>query len=155
MRMNRDFAKKAQWFFELLMLDNMSAIYILNGKNEIDDWQFSVDFIYRILTCKLAKLCSGFSEVDNNEFLDNEIAEYCQELATYNPLDNAEIPWIGCDISLTEYGVNVFHRCFSNNYNLGNEEICLNYLFIETLERIFTDYNVPWDEKKFLIPIKY
>lgn len=144
----------AQWYFEVLLLDDMSAIYILGGYMKIleEDWQCAVEFIYRILKCGLADVWPSNILIKGNEYSYNGIEGYCNELANYNPINDTPLVWISPDITLTEKG-----KEFVKKYLIIDEQninqFDVNCDFIEELEKIFDDCGVRWDEQSIKFPI--
>ncbi|MDO4907527.1 hypothetical protein [Neisseria sp.] len=152
--MNLRFAKMAQWYFEVLSLDDMSAIYILGGYMKIleEDWQCAVEFIYRILKCELVDVWPHDILIKGNEYSYDGIEGYCKELANHNPINDTPLVWTSPDITLTEKGQELVNKylIFDGEYS---NKFDVNCNFIEELEKIFDDYGVCWDEQSIKFPI--
>lgn len=152
--MNLRFAKMAQWYCEVLLLDDMSAIYILGGYMKIleEDWQCAVEFIYHILKCELADVWPHDILIKSNEYSYDGIEGYCKELANHNPINDTPLVWISPDITLTEKGKEFFRKYLIPGEQ-NTSQVDVNFYFIEKLKKIFDDYELSWDEQSVKFPI--
>ena len=119
-----------QWVFHQLSLDCQYPFNLID-ENTPQKWQLVVDFIYRFYVCDLIAF-----DCDN-------IGNFCKKLSHDNPFDEENLlstgtNWWNVDIYLTEQGQKIFDKYFHNK----NFEV-LNIGFIEELNSIFNNYNVP------------
>lgn len=156
MEMNARFAKMAQWYFEVLLLDDMSAIYILGGYMKIleEDWQCAVEFIYRILSCGLADVWPNNILIKTNEYSYDGIEGYCKELALHSPIDDVPLVWISPSIFLTDKGKKFATQYLTKSESDNDQIFDVDSKFIEELEKIFDNYGIKWDEYSALFPIQ-
>jgi hypothetical protein len=132
--------------------------------NPLVNWQNSVDVIYRLLICDLARVSQlsssiYFSGVGHQE----NVFKYCQLLASMNPDDPEDInlnfkneyqkqfgfAWLSTEISTTGFLAFLLKKHNLIVYDAGT----VNEAFIEELESIFELFGVPWSDEP-LVPIQ-
>lgn len=153
MKMSFDSAKQLQWFLNVLIDNELSATY-LSGGNHPNDWQFSVEAVYRLKLCDLVDfdfdVLTKSSESPNTTY--DGLDDFCRHLTIVNPNDWGadEIIWIDAQMHLTEKGRSLVNFYFTRD-NAWDEMI--NKEFIESLEMIFEQYGVPWNENNPTFPV--
>ncbi|HFC5894217.1 TPA: hypothetical protein ACFMWC_001620 [Neisseria lactamica] len=96
--MNLETAENIQCEFEYLALDGYFPMHFASHGQGNKDWQFAVEFIYRLLICQLATL-----EPINFE-TKNDILDFCHNLAKQSPFNNDNEVWYHGEIVLTKKG---------------------------------------------------
>lgn len=148
--MNLETAENIQCEFEYLVLDSYFPIHFASHGQRYQDWQFAVEFICRLLICKLAVL-----EPVNFE-TEKEIFTFCYGLSKQNPFVEMNELWYYGELVLTNKGLLLVKKYIPEAFDIWNEEeFKLNIHFIEELEAIFIDYGVKWNEVNPLFPISY
>jgi hypothetical protein len=105
-------------------------------------WQFGIDIVYRTMTCDLIGV-DVFMECHDRTSLLNAIR-------IVSPFkDSGGLLWNGTQISGTERLGELATAYFPSGGELNHT---LNPAFIEALEAIFAENDVPWSEKP-LLPI--
>jgi len=105
-------------------------------------WQFSVDMIYRTLTCDLIGV-DVYMECD-------ERASFLNAIRTVSPfVDSGGLLWNGTQVSGTDCLGKLVEAHFPP---LDRRASKLNPAFIEALEQTFTENGMPWSDKP-LLPI--
>lgn len=149
--MNKETAEEIQCSFEYLALDGYCPVFFTpqGSKCKKWQWQFAVEFIYRLLVCKLAIL----EPIKFNT--KKELSTYCHKLAIQNPfsMGNNE-SWYSGEIVLTKKGLDLVKQYIPYVFEYGDVPFKLNNPFILTIESIFSDYEVPWEENNPLFPIQ-
>ncbi|MBH2124609.1 hypothetical protein [Neisseria bergeri] len=149
--MNKETAEEIQCGFEYLAFDDLTPIFFapLGREPQTWQWQFAVEFIYRLLVCELAILWPFTFDKKQEIFL------FCQEFAKQNPFgtENNEL-WYSGEITLTKKGLDLVKFYIPELFECEDLPFELNHSFILALESIFSDYEVPWEENNPLIPIK-
>ncbi|HEZ4979349.1 TPA: hypothetical protein WJH12_001284 [Neisseria meningitidis] len=146
--MNLETAENVQCEFEYLALDGYFPMHFASHGQGNKDWQFAVEFIYRLLICQLATL-----EPINFE-TKNDILDFCHNLAKQSPFNNDNEVWYQGEIVLTKKGIDLIKEYIPEAFEEWNgKKFELNIPFIKTLKNIFVNYEVAWDENNPLFPI--
>jgi len=148
--MNKETAEEIQCGFEYLAFDDLTPISFapLGREPQTWQWQFAVEFIYRLLICQLATL-----EPINFE-TKNDILDFCHNLAKQSPFNNDNEVWYQGEIVLTKKGIDLIKEYIPEAFEEWNgKKFELNIPFIKTLKNIFVNYEVAWDENNPLFPI--
>ena len=116
----------------------MSAI----GKDDLERWQYSVDFIYRMLICDLMDVHNFMECHDKPSLLD--------EIRKVSPFEDlGGFLWNGTQIHGTRRLGALIRSYFPPPEQRNGT---LNAAFIEALEAIFAGNGVSWSDKP-LLPI--
>ena len=147
--MSLENAKRLQWFLNALTSSTMEVVY-LSGDHHPNSWQFAVEATYRLKFCDLVDF--SFDVLTRNRQLpDNTfdgLDDFCYHLSITDPNDwNYDI-WIDAQMHLTPKGRSLIDSYFKD---FDTEKI--NVPFIEHLERIFAEYQVPWSEDNPTFPV--
>ncbi|PKZ67746.1 hypothetical protein CYJ96_12105 [Moraxella osloensis] len=130
----------------------MAPTYLAGG-NYPNAWQFAVEAVYRLKICELVDF--DFDVLTKSEkFPDTTyhgLDDFCYHLSITEPNDWGCLIWIDAQMYLTNKG-RALTELYLQDFDNYNEQI--NVYFIEKLEEIFSDYNVPWDEDRPIFPIK-
>lgn len=147
--MNIKTAENIQCEFEYLVLDGYFPIHFASHGQERSDWQFAVEFIYRLLVCELAVLEPvWFSS-------KKDIQTFCQSLARQNPLSEKNDAWYRGEVVLAKKGLDLVRTHMPQAFEEWNgRPFQLNIPFMEALAAIFADYDVAWDENNPLLPVQ-
>jgi identified by metaGeneAnnotator len=146
--MNLETAENIQCEFEYLALDAYFPMHFASHGQGNKDWQFAVEFIYRLLICQLAIL-----EPVNLE-TEKDILGFCHKLAKQNPFGKDNGVWYWGEIILTKKGLDLIIKYIPEAFKEWNgKKFELNTPFIKTLESIFIEHGVEWDENNPLFPI--
>lgn len=142
-------AKSIQRFLLVLTGEEMGTVYLTGGYHP-HSWQFAVEAAYRLKFCDLVDF--NFDVLTKNESLpDNTfdgLDDFCYHLSITDPNDWSYAVWIDAQMGLTPKGRSLI-ECYFKDFK--NDEI--NVPFIEHLERIFAEYQVPWDEENPRFPV--
>lgn len=149
--MNIESAKRLQWFLTTLINDELSATY-LSGGSHPNPWQFSVEAVYRLKLCNLVDFDFDVltkSDKSPNTTYDG-LDDFCHHLTMVNPNDwgSNEIIWIDAQMHLTLNGRLLVEFYFED---FDTEKV--NIPFIEHLEHIFAEHQVPWDDDNPIFPV--
>jgi hypothetical protein len=117
----------------------MSAI----GKDDLERWQYSVDFIYRMLICDLMDV-HGFMECHDKPSLLDEI----RKVSPFEDLGG--FLWNGTQIHGTKRLDAMIRSYFPPPEQHDRK---LNPAFVEALEAIFAENGVAWSDTP-LLPIR-
>ena len=149
MKMSIENAKRLQWFLNVLTSNAMEVVY-LGGGYHPNSWQFAVEAAYRLKYCNLIDfsfdVLTKYEKLSNNTF--DGLDDFCYHLSVTDPDDWSYAVWIDAQMHLTPKGRSLIEYYFKD---FDTEEI--NVSFIERLEHIFAEYQVPWDEENPRFPV--
>ena len=127
-----------QWGLVDFALGQISSL----PSNSEARWQFGVDMIYRTLTCDLIRVDVYMQCHDRTSLLN--------AVRTVSPFKNSGgLLWNGTQISGTDRLSELAAVYFPSNGELNHT---LNPAFIEALEAMFAENDVPWSNEP-LLPI--
>jgi hypothetical protein len=120
-----------------------------------EDWQWAVDWIYRLLSAGLLELwpagmLDGKTDLTFDGFLDfaRELAK--QDPSLFKEVNEKPVPWIGPHLCLTDKAKRLIAK---HGMSDPCQDYPLNVAFIEEMEGIFEAVGVPWSEGP-LVPIR-
>ncbi|MFC0821368.1 hypothetical protein [Moraxella marmotae] len=152
MKMSIESAQQLQWFLTVLINDELSATY-LSGGDHPNTWQFSVEAVYRLKLCDLVDFdFDVLTKSDKSpDTTYDGLDDFCRHLAMVDPDDWGadEIIWIDAQMHLTPKGRSLVEFYFKD----FDSEHEINIPFIEHLERIFAEYQAPWNEQNPSFPV--
>lgn len=154
MRMNERQASAIQDVFRKLAFIDTEPVDLPNSGL---DWQETVEIIYRLFTLRWMEFWP------QKEITDEDIWEYCQNLAYYNPNYDLEskgydfdVAWIYhwlTHINLTSEGEVFYFKYFDPEVvNSAEDDNAVNPTFIDHLESIFEENDMPWG--KIFFPVQ-
>lgn len=118
-------------------------------------WQWTVDWIYRLVSAGLLKLWPEGMLAGKSDLTFDGPLDFAQALAKQNPFAFEEIsekpvPWIGPNLCLTNKA-----KMLIAKYEMSDprQEYLLNIGFIEEVEQMFDAAGVAWSESP-LVPIR-
>ena len=120
-----------------------------------DDWQWAVDWIYRLIKTDLLKLWPEGMLDGKGELTFDGPLDFAQELAKQDPSSFEEstekpVPWIGPHLCLTDKAKKIIEK---HGMSDPLQDYGLNTAFIEEIEEMFEVAGVPWSERP-LVPIQ-
>ncbi|HFC8515197.1 TPA: hypothetical protein ACFRHB_002063 [Neisseria lactamica] len=154
MRMNERQASAIQDVFRKLAFVDTEPVDLPNSGI---DWQETVEIIYRLFTLRWMEFWP------QKEITDEDIWEYCRNLARYDPdadlyLKSQEFDrWWGyywlTHINLTSEGEVFYFKYFDPEVvNSAEDDNAVNPAFIDHLESIFEENDMPWG--KIFFPVQ-
>lgn len=151
MNMSNISALNTQFFLNILIQDELSCSFLLSNDNP-NAWQFAVELIYRLKTCDLIDFSFDVlnKSLSSPDTTYSGLDDFCYHLSKTNPSSDSNI-WFDAQLSLTKKGQTLMSYYFKDFTNWDKE---INIPFIDKLEEIFHNYNVPWDEDRPIFPIK-
>ncbi|WFF38094.1 hypothetical protein LU290_07455 [Moraxella nasibovis] len=147
MKMSTLNAERIQWFLNVLIDDGLCCAFLLTVGNP-SPWQFSVEAIYRLVMCDIIIFDPDVLIKDPrcHETTYENIDDFCMQLSNSIPYEDNI--WYVSEASLTPKGRSLIELYFKD---FDTEQI--NVPFIEHLERIFAEHQVPWDEENPRFPV--
>ena len=148
MTIPKDIAGWLQRHLTSLCEDDLSIGHFASGNIDsvpdgtLSSWQLSVDVIYRALTCDLVAI---------HEYIEcHDKSSFFEAIRSRSPYDGAgAVLWNGTLIYGTKK-LEALARSFFSVFSQGWDDV--NPAFIEALEAIFAENDVPWSGKP-LLPI--
>jgi len=130
--MNLETAENIQCEFEYLALDAYFPMHFASHGQGNKDWQFAVEFIYRLLICQLAIL-----EPVNLE-TEKDILGFCHKLAKQNPFGKDNGVWYWGEIILTKKGLDLiikyipeaFEEWNGKKFELNKDQIIIFWILV-------------------------